>query len=303
MFARYLLLSSGLLLGFMITMARFTAVSSEKVYGYGFIALGLTSFISAPMIFLELGSPLYTISAAGLGALAVLFGVTEIVSGPLASPASIARVGAITSLVYFAGVYVPSVRSFLIDKVSQHTVEFLSPWYHIEITPESYDHASALAFTGLDPTFITYIGVACTGIGAFALVCGIVSVFDVSTMRKLFYVTIFGTIIYGLNLLRNVFVAVAFVEQWFDIALLYPMAYLMGADHQEMVSFVMAESVITQLFSAVILIFGLYLLVTYTTLLDTWFRQIEVDIKRVRTTVRSRLGGSDLRSDRSERAQ
>jgi archaeosortase A (PGF-CTERM-specific) len=152
-----------------------------------------------------------------------------------------------------------------------------------------YGYMSQIVFFQTDPTFITYIDIACTGIGSIALVWGIISVFNTGRKKKLAYMISAAIIIYILNLIRNVFIAIAFVEQWFAHPILQKLALASGANGDKLVSFVVAETFISQFLSAILLFIGLFIVVTYTNLLENIFSDFEDDVDFTYSYIKNRL--------------
>lgn len=255
-------------------------LTNSELYGSIFTIIGLLTLFSTPIIFLELDSPLYTIATFLLGLTAFLLGRTESKTGRINSLQSITMISLFTIITYFLAVFISPIRRFLIETVTSHTSHILSRLYEVQIMEGPvYGYMSQIVFTRTDPTLITYIDIACTGIGSIVLVWGIISVFQTTVSRRVVYMLLSAIIIYILNMIRNVFIAIAFVEQWFSHPLLQKLALVSGASDDKLVSFVVAETFISQFISAFLLFIGLYLVVTYTSLLERFFSELEEDIE------------------------
>ena len=114
-------------------------------------------------------------------------------------------------------------------------------------------YRSALVFETGGHTYITYIVLACTGIGSIAIFAGLVAALDAPLGRKLRAIAIAATIIYVLNIIRNVFIAVAFGYQWFQY-FEGPVLYVTGYGDPGLVSFFIADRVLSQSLSVVALV-------------------------------------------------
>ncbi|MFB6282530.1 MAG: archaeosortase A [Halobacteria archaeon] len=101
-------------------------------------------------------------------------------------------------------------------------------------------------------TYATYIILACTGIGSMAIFGGLIAVVKapLDAKAKAFMVSI--PVIYLLNLVRNVFITVAYGHQWFQIWGDTINDYF--GEPQGYASFFWADKVISQTLSVVVLI-------------------------------------------------
>ena len=117
--------------------------------------------------------------------------------------------------------------------------------------------------TGMRNTFVfhtdgriykTAIVLACTGLGSITIFVGLVAAVRASLTRKLRTLAVVVPIIWVLNIVRNVFIALAQGKQWF--AGVYPevVLTLFGAESEYLVSFLWADRVIAQSLSVVALV-------------------------------------------------
>jgi archaeosortase A (PGF-CTERM-specific) len=102
---------------------------------------------------------------------------------------------------------------------------------------------------------------ACTGLGSMTIFVGLAAAVRAPVHRKLRAIAVSVPIIWVLNIVRNVFIAVAQGKQWF--ADVYPSVVLamFGASDPHIVSFLVADRIISQLLSVVALLGILYLVV------------------------------------------
>ncbi|MFB6191992.1 MAG: archaeosortase A [Haloarculaceae archaeon] len=102
---------------------------------------------------------------------------------------------------------------------------------------------------------------ACTGLGSMTIFVGLAAAVRAPLSRKLRAVAVSVPIIWTLNIARNVFIAVAQGKQWF--ADVYPSVVLtmFGASDPHIVSFLVADRIISQSLSVVALLGILYLVV------------------------------------------
>lgn len=108
---------------------------------------------------------------------------------------------------------------------------------------------------------ITYtIVVACTGIGSMAIFVGLVAAVDAPLRRKARALAVSVPVVYALNIVRNVFIAVSFGQQRAHVA---PelVSTLFGSADPRMVSYYVADRLVAQSLSVVALVAVTYLVV------------------------------------------
>lgn len=154
-------------------------------------------------------------------------------------------------LIYYPTQAIPFIRKFLITLVADQTywgIQLLgySPEY---TTGPEFGYQNMFVFS----EFATYIVYACTGIGSIAIFAGLIAAVDAPIRRKLKSVTIAVGIIWVLNLVRNVFVAVAAGKGWFSQGVIVELAALAGVEATH-ASFWFAHSVISQTLSVFALV-------------------------------------------------
>ena len=114
-------------------------------------------------------------------------------------------------------------------------------------------YQSALVFETDGHRYITYIVLACTGIGSMSIFAGLVAALDAPLSRKVSTILLAVSIIHVLNIARNVFIAVAFGYQWFQV-LVGPVMFVTGYTDPGLVSFFIADRVLSQSLSVVALV-------------------------------------------------
>ena len=98
----------------------------------------------------------------------------------------------------------------------------------------------------------TVILLACTGLGAMAIVAGLVAAVRAPLHRKARALAVSIPVIWVLNVARNTFITLAYGHQWLQIR---PglVLWLFGADHPDLVSFLLADRVVAQTLAVVAL--------------------------------------------------
>ena len=108
---------------------------------------------------------------------------------------------------------------------------------------------------------ITYtILIACTGIGSMAIFAGVIAAVRAPLRRKARAFAVSIPVIYALNIVRNVFIAVSFGNQYAQVAPDLVMT-LFGTNDVRMVSYYVADRIVAQSLSVVVLVVITYLVV------------------------------------------
>ncbi len=174
----------------------------------------------------------------------------------------LSRAIAAMGLIFFPFEAIPALQEFLIETVAQQTA-FLMTLLGVDPTVVSgaripggkyADYRNTFWFVDETGHTITYtILIACTGIGSMAIIGGLIAAVSAPLSRKLRALAISIPIIYGLNLLRNVFIAISFGLQKFHF---YPdlVLALFGAEDPYKVSYFIADRIIAQSLSVVALV-------------------------------------------------
>lgn len=163
---------------------------------------------------------------------------------------------AVMGVIYLPFETIPVLRQSLIETVAAQTYWIIALMgYDLTLTTgPDYGYASALVFTGVDGhQYVTHIVLACTGIGSISIFAGLLAAVEAPLSRKLHGISLAIVVIYVLNLIRNVFIAVAFGDQWFQI-FIGPVMLLTGYTDPGLVSFFIADRVISQSLSVVALV-------------------------------------------------
>jgi archaeosortase A (PGF-CTERM-specific) len=156
-------------------------------------------------------------------------------------PTKLASIVIVAGGITFSTGY-PVVEKLLIETVTSNTVsvvESLGESADISTGANGYQSRISLAGNSL----ATYITLACTGVGATSIFAGLFAAVDASKMRRLSGFLATAILIYILNILRNVFVALSYGKQWFDYNWVMQ---IVGYESVEMTSFFISHNVISQ---------------------------------------------------------
>lgn len=250
--------------------------TKTTIYSSILFVLGGLGFLTLPSLYTQLDSPYYIIFAISIAIALLYLGYKQFNNDtpleiiPKLSYATISTIG-----IYFLGVYVPPIRKILIELVTTHTVTLLeSLSFDLTVTTgPDYGYLSEYRYATNGTTYATYINIACTGIGAFSIVSGLISLASTTTKRKVQLWIISGLVIYVLNIARNVFVSYAFFTDSFSY-----IPQQLVAPHEpnpNLTSFVVAEVYISQLLSSAILFLIFVWIYERTNLFDELESQIQ----------------------------
>ena len=161
----------------------------------------------------------------------------------------LSRAAAVAFLIYAPFVYIPLLGNWLIGIVVGQITGILDALRFI-VTLAEWNIISR-------NNFRVEIILACTGIQSIAIMMGVAAAVPTTTRQKILAFVLIAPTIYILNLLRNVFVIIAYTEQWFPY---YPAIASNGEFGYE--SFFWAHNVIAELLALVCLVFIAYGLFT-----------------------------------------
>ncbi|MFA5221340.1 MAG: archaeosortase A [Methanoregula sp.] len=181
----------------------------------------------------------------------------------------LSRAAAVAFLLYAPFEYVPMIGDWLIGVVVGQVVWLLGILGYstslVCVNPVTSQVMDAVACNGLMLNAITRNGfsveiiLGCTGIQSIAIMLGVAAAVPTTYRQKLLAVLLIAPTIYILNLIRNVFVIIAYTGQWFPYM---PEIASNGEIGYE--SFFWAHNVIAELLALVVLIvlaYGLFTII------------------------------------------
>lgn len=163
----------------------------------------------------------------------------------------LSRAAAVAFLIYAPFEYIPALGDWLISVVVGQIVWILGALNYTITLPEWMIISRN--------SFRVEIILACTGIQSIAIMLGVAAAVPTTIRQKILAFLIVAPTIYILNLLRNVFVIIAYTEQWFPY---YPSIASNGEFGYE--SFFWAHNVIAELLALIFLViiaYGLFSLI------------------------------------------
>lgn len=175
----------------------------------------------------------------------------------------LSRCVAAMGLIYVPFLTIEPLREWLVELVSSQTnavIHLLG--YDPEFTTARQNgYHSAFIFTDdAGHEYYTYLVLACTGIGSMSIFGGLIAAVRAPIRRKLRAFVLAISVIWVLNIVRNVFIAVAFGNQWFQL-FVGPVTSLTGYSDPRMVSFFIADRVLSQLLAMGALVLILWMVV------------------------------------------
>jgi archaeosortase A len=163
----------------------------------------------------------------------------------------LSRAAAVAFIIYAPFEYVPFLGNALIGIVVGQIV-WICNILQFPVTLDSWNII-------MNNAYRVEIILGCTGIQSIAIMLGVAAAVPTTLRQKILAFLIIAPTIYFLNLLRNVFVIMAYTTQWFPY---YPEIASNGEPGYE--SFFWAHNVIAELLALVCLIFiayGLFMLI------------------------------------------
>jgi len=138
----------------------------------------------------------------------------------------------------------------------------------------------------------TPVLLACSGIGSIATVSGLVLAVREPLRKRLTALAVVIPIIYGLNIVRVVFIVLGFSQQWFQILVPQTMSAF-GATDPVMVSYFWADRIIAQSLSVVVLLAMIWGLLRYLPSLTVYVEEMAYLLTGREIDVGERFGRSD----------
>jgi archaeosortase A (PGF-CTERM-specific) len=224
-------------------------------------AFGVFWLLLVPRFAFEMRSPIE-------GALAVLAVPACVYAGYLLwsgdasrSMVTLTRAVAVMGIIYLPFETIPLLRGVAVETVASQTHGVIT-WlgYDVVLTEGPNGYRTGLEFSTAGHTYATHIVLACTGLGSMTIFAGLIAALEAPLSRKLQAIAAAVGIIYVLNIVRNVFIAVAFGNQWFQV-FVAEVSALVGYSDPGLVSYFIADRVIAQSMSVVALVAIAFLVV------------------------------------------
>jgi archaeosortase A (PGF-CTERM-specific) len=177
------------------------------------------------------------------------------------SMVTLTRAVAVMGVIYLPFETIPLLRGAAVETVAAQTHGVIT-WlgYDVVLTDGPNGYRTGLEFSTAGQTYATHIVLACTGLGSMTIFAGLIAALEAPLSRKLQAVAAAVGIIYVLNIVRNVFIAVAFGNQWFQV-FVAEISAIMGYSDPGLVSYFIADRVIAQSMSVVALVAIAFLVV------------------------------------------
>ncbi|MFB6104295.1 MAG: archaeosortase A [Halobacteriaceae archaeon] len=207
-----------------------------------------------PVVTVQLHSPIETVGAVlGVG-VSLLVGY-RIATRPAPVLFQLTTAVAVAGTVYLGAATIDPARSVLVETAAAqtHHVAHVVGFDPVLGVNAATGDRSTLTFLTRGDRYRTVIVFACTGIGAIAAFSGIVAAVEAPLRRRIPTLLVVVTGIWVLNLVRNVFIAVAFGRQWFQVLVPQVMAAT-GYQDPGLVSYFVADRLIAQPLSVVALV-------------------------------------------------
>ena len=226
---------------------------ATRVGGVAWIVFAAFWLAMFPYFYFDMQSPLQSVLSLAAIPLCLIAGY-HLFRGRT-SLLLLSRAVGIMGLIYLPAMLYEPVTRWLIETVAIQThagMELLGYSPGIEQGQNGYQ--SRFAFTG----YSTYIVLACTGIGSMAIFGGLIAATSADIRRKVLAIGLAVTIIWILNLARNVFVGLAAPLGWFDYPALEAFTFTIAGPGM-VTSYFIAHNIISQSLAVVALVGIAYL--------------------------------------------
>ncbi|XGI83549.1 archaeosortase A [Halorutilales archaeon Cl-col2-1] len=226
---------------------------SDELAAGGWIAFGAYWMMRFPVYYQETHSFIKSILV--LVALPVsVYVAYEIYTNQRDSLVKLSHAVAAMGLIYLPFAFVDPLRAALIEHTARQSYRLLQI-LGVETTLTTRDGVLN-TFVTTNPatgeTYVTYIILACTGIGSMSIFGGVVAAVDAPLDKKIKALGVSIPSIYVLNLIRNAFITTSYGYQWFPLAE-ETISGMMGEPYGY-ASFFWADKVISQSLSVVVLV-------------------------------------------------
>ncbi|CQH46596.1 archaeosortase A [Halobacterium hubeiense] len=169
---------------------------------------------------------------------------------------------AIMGLLFLPFETIEPARRFAIETVAQQAEWLMAQFgYYPPVVEGEHGYMAKFVFTGEHVVtgeswkFPTTVLMACTGIGSMSIVGGLALAVKAPWKRRAQALAIALPVIYGLNVIRVAFIAVAHGEQWFRNPTMQDIVFaVFPSDDPNMVSYLFADRMLAQSASVVALV-------------------------------------------------
>jgi len=167
----------------------------------------------------------------------------------------VTRAVAVMGLLYLPATTIPWIYRPLVESTTRQTefvIEALG--YRPEVSTGDEGMRNYILFTTAGHPYATKILLACTGLGSVTIFAGLIAAVDAPARRKLRALAVSVPVIWALNLVRTSFITLAHGKQWFRGVAQEWVFRLFGTSDPHIVSYLLADRVISQSLSVVALV-------------------------------------------------
>lgn len=147
-----------------------------------------------------------------------------------------------------------------LSEAASQVPEGTNPDMQREISGKERPYENSFVFFHGDATITFSIILACTGIGSMSVVAGLIAAVRAPIRRRLQAIALAVGIVYVLNIVRNVFIAIGYGYQYAHIAPDLTMT-VFGLDNPLRVSYIWVDRIIAQSMSVVAMVLIIWLVV------------------------------------------
>lgn len=165
------------------------------------------------------------------------------------------RAVAIMGLIYLPATTIPWLYRPLVETTTRQ-IEFIleTLGYQPEVSTGEAGMRNYILFTTGGHPYATLILLACTGLGSMTIFLGLIAAVEAPLHRKARALAVSVPVIWALNLVRTTFITLAHGKQWFRGVAQEWVFLLFGTSDPHVVSYLLADRVISQTLSVVALV-------------------------------------------------
>jgi archaeosortase A (PGF-CTERM-specific) len=158
-------------------------------------------------------------------------------------------------LIYLPFLSTPALQQFLIETVTRQAEWVMALFGETPaVVTGEQGYRSTFRYVRDGHAYTMTVLLACTGIGTISIFGGLIAALDAPPRRKLAALAIVVPVVWGLNLIRVMFITLAHGKQWFAGLLEGPVMTLFAVSDPNKVSFIIADKILSQSMSIVALV-------------------------------------------------
>jgi archaeosortase A (PGF-CTERM-specific) len=206
----------------------------------------------------------------------------------------LSRAVAVMGAIYLPFQTVPALETAAIEAVTAHAKLLMETLGYDPHVVSYGEHESVFRFhePWNDLPLDTPVLLACSGIGSIATVSGLVLAVREPLRKRLAALAVVVPVIYALNVVRVAFIVLAFSKQWLQVFVPQVMAAFGTGDRMD-VSYYVADRIIAQSLSVVVLLVMVWALLQYLPAMAVYVEEVAYLLTGEELDLRDRLAAGE----------